>query len=163
VSDEPPAPDLLLPRHDLELLVPDFRGRLALLLDACAAEGIPLAAFETVRSPIRQAFLWAKGRVPGLPDYGRRVTWARPYESAHQWGLATDLVFRVDGKWSWVEPEPGMWQRRNVLALRHGLETLRREQAHVQLAGFAWQDLVRQRGPGDAAGWEAWLRGRVGG
>jgi hypothetical protein len=30
-----------------------------------------------------------------------------------------------DGKWSWKEPAPGMWQRRNVLALRHGLETLR--------------------------------------
>ena len=150
-------------RRDLDLLDPKIRPQVELLEDALAAEGIPLHRYETVRSPTRQAVIWARGRVPGQPDYGRTVTRARPYESAHQFGLATDFVFRVDGAWTWEEPEPGMWKRFGVLAARHGLETLRFERPHVQVVGFDWRDLVRQRGPLDEAGWEAWLRGTVGG
>lgn len=63
--------------------------------------------FETYRSPFRQNQLYEQGRTIG----GKIVTNARAWESAHQFGLAMDLVpyGRVGGasayKYYWDAPE----------------------------------------------------------
>jgi peptidoglycan L-alanyl-D-glutamate endopeptidase CwlK len=142
------------------LLVPAFARKLEAVLAQLAEEGIPLAVFETARFPSRQLDLYRRGRDPDAPDFGRTVTRAQPYESAHQWGYAADLVFHVGGRWSWEEPEAGMWQRMHRMAVRQGLTPLDFEQPHVQLAG--WRLIPEESGPRDDAGWMRWLRARCG-
>lgn len=146
---------------ELELLERDFRGRLSWLLVALHAEGVPLEVFETARSPERQAELYARGRDPDAVDYGRTVTRAMPWHSAHQYGLAADLVFKVEGRWTWSEPGPNMWSRLAGLAKGAGLQTLSFEEPHVQVAGFQWAHQL-ERGPNATPAWLAWLRGRAG-
>jgi peptidoglycan L-alanyl-D-glutamate endopeptidase CwlK len=143
----------------LDLLHPAFIDRLAEVVAGVRREGIPLAIFETARTPERQRALFRQGRDPALPDYGRTVTRAAPYQSAHQFGLGADLVFNVNGKWTWDEPEPGMWDRYGAVLREHGLEPLTFERPHAQVAGFQFRQL--EPGPADTAAWEQWLRRRV--
>lgn len=148
-------------RSDLALLRPAFYAPLTALLRELEAHQIPLAVFETIRSPGRQADLYLRGRDPGASDYGRTVTRAQAYQSAHQYGLGADLVFRLSsGVWTWDEPERGMWDTFTRLAKSAGLETLSFERPHVQIAGFDWRKL--DRGPLDDAGWLSWLAQQVG-
>lgn len=142
-------------RSDMDLLRPNFRAALERLEDGLEAAGSPLRVFETVRSPARQEELYQRGRDPKADDFGRTVTRARAYQSAHQHGLAADLVGWVDGKWTWDLPDKE-WRLLGTLAKREGLEQLDIEQPHVQLVGFDWKKLAR--GPYDDAEWEAWLR-----
>jgi D-alanyl-D-alanine carboxypeptidase len=151
---------------DLDLLVPDCRGRVLALVSACRAKGIPLEVFETGRAPLRQGELYARGRNPHEADFGRTVTRAHPWGSLHQWGLAADLVFRINGMWTWEEPRPGMWARMHALAAAYGLHILRDqdgrviEMPHVQVGTTA--DLNQlERGPNDTAAWLVWLRARA--
>ncbi len=123
--------------HDLTLLRVPFRERLEDLLGMLAKEAIPLAVYESVRCPIRQSRLYLIGRNPLATGFGRTVTGAEAYESAHQYGLAADLVFRVNGKPKWEEPEWGLWARYGELAKAAGLQTLRKEKPHVQMDGPA--------------------------
>lgn len=145
----------------LDLLRPDFGEKLGALLAACHDEGLPLKVFESIRSPVRQTALYAIGRDRFAVDYGRTVTRARAYESAHQYGLAADLVFWVDGKWTWDAPTPGMWDSFDDLAALNGLETLSFEKPHVQLGTFNLR--VMTPGPLGTAEWMEWLRKQNGG
>lgn len=145
----------------LDLLRPDFGERLGALLAACHDEGLPLKVFESIRSPARQSHLYEIGRDPSAADYGRTVTHARAYESAHQYGLAADLVFYVDGKWTWDAPLKGQWAELGDLALLNGLETLSFERPHVPLATFNLR--VMTPGPLGTAEWMEWLKKNNGG
>ncbi len=153
---------------DPDLLLPDCRTRVVALLAACHAEGIPLEVYESGRAPARQGELYAIGREPGNGELGHTRTDSIAWHSLHQWGLATDLVFRVNGQWTWVEPRPGMWVRMQALAEAGGLHILRDrygrviEEPHVQLGTLA--DLHHlQRGPNETEAWLAWLRVRAAG
>ena len=117
-----------------------------------------LRVFESIRPPSRQNALYAQGRDRAKPDYGRTVTKARAYQSAHQFGLAVDLVFFVRGKWTWEEPFPGAWDRLHAAARGCGLEALSFEKPHLQLVDFDFRRLTP--GPKDDAGWLEWLRAR---
>lgn len=141
---------------DPALLRKVFRTRLEVLMGRFSYEGIPLLVFETIRSPMRQAALYEKGRNPGTVDYGRTVTRARPYESAHQYGLAADVVFHESGVWTWEEPAPGMWARAVELAGLCQLESLAPlESPHVQWPGFKATNRVK--GPTETESWLTWL------
>jgi peptidoglycan L-alanyl-D-glutamate endopeptidase CwlK len=144
----------------LDLLDHELLDRLGTLMIGLRTEGIPLEVFETARSPARQADLYQIGRDPDVPGYGRTVTRAMPYQSAHQYGLGVDLVFRVAGRWTWEEPQRGMWDRFHTHARQAGLTPLSFEAPHVQLPGF--DPAALPKGPGDTAGWLRWLRERVG-
>lgn len=139
----------------LALLRPDFAERVAKLRARLFGENIPLEVFESVRSPSRQAELYAQGRVEGQPGWGRTVTKAKPYQSAHQYGLAVDFVFKVNDVWTWDEPEPLMWSRFTRYAVECGLQTLSFEKPHVQMDPFSLHAL--QPGPFDTRGWLEWL------
>lgn len=95
-------------------------------------EGIPLRTYETARSPWRQAELFARGRVPGSGT--AKVTKAKAWQSNHQFGMALDKVFFVNGLWTWSEPEKGMWDRYHELAKESDLLPLSFEKPHVELA-----------------------------
>lgn len=136
---------------DLTLLRPEFRSKLELLLDDCAEHLPTLKVFESVRSPERQAELYARGRDPKASDFGRTVTKAGPWQSAHQFGMGVDLVFCPNGQWSW----DGDWALLRQLANQRGLQQLSFEQPHIQLPTFDWRVLAR--GPDDTDGWLAWL------
>lgn len=145
---------------DGSLLDPQFRKRLDAVLDELHAKQIPLQVFETVRAPSRQEALYARGRDPNAVDFGRKVTNARAYQSAHQYGLAADLVFLVDGKWSW-EPPPRMasaWSVYHTIAEAHGLKPLTFEKPHVEMRGFSWRDM--DPGPEETRAWLQWLAKR---
>ena len=147
---------------DATLLEPKFRRALEAVLDELHAKQIPLQIYETVRSPSRQNELYARGRDENAADYGRTVTNAKAYQSAHQYGLAADLVFFVDGKWSWEAP-PRMkaaWSVYHMIAEGHGLKPLSFEKPHVQIKSFDWHDL--DVGPNDLNGWLEYLRARNG-
>lgn len=95
-------------------------------------EGIPLRRYETARSPWRQALLFARGRASGNNE--PKVTKAKAWQSNHQFGMAVDRVFWVDGAWTWEEPEAGMWDRYHACARTCDLLPLSFEKPHVELA-----------------------------
>ena len=141
----------------VDLLDPTFRQRLLVLMHLL--EGTPagiLRIYESSRAPSRQAALYARGRDPSAPDYGRTVTRAQPWQSAHQWGLAVDLVPLLDGVWSWDSRYEQAWTTMAATAPQLGLECLSFERPHVQLAGFDWRKLAP--GPDSDDAWETWLR-----
>jgi len=147
-------------RADLTLLHPQFARTLHAVLDELADARIPLQVFESIRSPSRQEELYRRGRDPHAADWGRTVTKAHAYASAHQYGLAVDLVFHIGGKWTW-EPPPGKagwWGAYHAIAREHGLVPLSFEMPHIQAKAF--DPKVLDRGPDDDAGWLAWLKAR---
>jgi hypothetical protein len=81
-------------------------------LDQLKAElgkvGIGVRVLETDRSPERQAQLYAQGR----SEPGPVVTHAKPYESAHNWGLALDVQP--------VPPTDANWRRLRSVAAKIG-------------------------------------------
>lgn len=68
-------------------LHPSLDQPLGLLRAELGRRGVDLKVLETYRPPDRQAQLYAQGRT----THGKVVTYAKPYESPHQWGLAVDV------------------------------------------------------------------------
>lgn len=82
--------------------------------------------FEGYRSPERQAYLLKRGDSK-----------AGPWQSAHQYGLAVDIVPIVDGQWSW-NVGADIWTHIASIAVRHGLVVpIGWDKAHVQHPLFA--------------------------
>lgn len=116
---------------DLSLLHPVVRKAVEAVLADLQKAKIPLFVFEAFRSPERQAYLYAQGRTRP----GGIVTYAKPWQSYHQYGLAVDLVFGGPGAWTWDEPRRGMWRQMHEIGAKHGLMRLDFETPHLQLAG----------------------------
>jgi peptidoglycan LD-endopeptidase CwlK len=144
---------------DLEKLHPSVRERVSKVVADLDAENIPLRVFEAYRAPERQVFLFAKGRDDSGQIVDRRqvVTFARPWHSYHQYGLAVDMVIHRDGRWSWDDSTPekrAWWSRYHDIARNHGLEPLSFEKPHVQLAGTKTSSL--RAGDYPAGGDKSW-------
>lgn len=150
------------PDRDPAPLHQEFRARLLDLEAALARERIPLRLYEAARHPMRQALLYARGRVAGHGPVGRKflVTGAQAWESEHQGGWAADYVFFTPGTgWTWTEPEPGAWARYVVLAhdagLEHATDLGLRETPHVQMPGYRMRNVL-DTGEWPQGGGEAW-------
>ncbi|PZR00855.1 MAG: hypothetical protein DI533_10130 [Cereibacter sphaeroides] len=143
---------------DIMRLHPTIRDKVAKIQKDLQAEGAPFEVFEAFRTPERQAVLFAQGRTKGGP----KVTWAMPWESMHQYGLAVDFVLRINGNWSWDDTgERGaFWARMHELAKSSGMTPLFNragkliETPHIQLIGINSTDLAVGRYP--EGGDEAW-------
>lgn len=120
--------------RDVNLLHPLFRSQVSDLLDRCGRAGLPVELYEGFRHPARQAALYATGRTTGVK--GKIVTYARPWQSFHQFGLAADLVFRIEGAWTWLTASDPRWVQFADLAKACGLVTLKTERPHVQADGL---------------------------
>ena len=100
----------------LEDLHPEFRLLVDPWLAACQAEHDDLIITCTLRTMEEQAVCYAQGRTTP----GHIVTRAKPGQSAHNYGLAIDIVPIVAGKLIWDETNP-LWQTIGHLGLDHGL------------------------------------------
>ena len=74
--------------RDINALTPETRRLCLAALALWSEAGLNVFVTETLRSPERQAELWAMGRTKA----GRKVTFAQ--HSKHQDGLAFDVAFR---------------------------------------------------------------------
>lgn len=106
-------------------LVADFAAQMEAVQAACKARGVDMRPFFTARHPVEQGGLWRQSRSgsevrakiasligAGAPylaqcivdagsQSGRWATNAIPGLSWHQWGLAEDDYWLVDGKAEW--------------------------------------------------------------
>jgi peptidoglycan L-alanyl-D-glutamate endopeptidase CwlK len=98
-----------LTRIDISLIEPDFRLRVELALQELSRSGVVFVATCGYRSPTDQDALYASGRTISGPI----ITHARAWESAHQFGLAIDVVRDIDDK-PGVQPS---WQASDYLPL----------------------------------------------
>ena len=95
-------------------LDPEFARRLVRFEGALAKQGIKVMMTCGYRSVAEQNRLYARGRTAP----GSVVTSARGGYSWHNWGLAADYVFIIDGKVSWKGP----WDVFGRVARQCGLE-----------------------------------------
>lgn len=119
--------------RDLALLAPVVQRKAVAALDECQAMGYPAAIFEGFRTPARQAILYRQSR-----DTGKWATDALPWQSFHQYGVAIDLAFQTNGKWSkdsWADSWP--WDKVASIFISHGFEwpKPKGEKAHFQITG----------------------------
>lgn len=101
----------------LEDLHPLIRDKARLVLIACEERGVDLLVTCTLRSLDEQAKLYAQGRTTP----GRRVTNAKPGSSAHNYGMAMDVVPMLGGKPQWDAKHPH-WQVYGEEVRKAGLE-----------------------------------------
>src|SRR3990167_2317807 len=118
----------------------DMRGLALAWLVECRRDGLDPLVYCTLRSFAEQIRLYAQGRT----QPGDIVTYAKPGQSAHQYGLALDFVPIVGGKPSWDGSHPD-WERCIVIADRLGLESASRwprfrEKPHLQVP--QWRDHI---------------------
>jgi peptidoglycan L-alanyl-D-glutamate endopeptidase CwlK len=84
--------------RSLDDLNPQFRPMVDAFLAAAQAADIDVLVTCTLRSLDEQEQLYERGRTAP----GRIVTMAKPGQSAHNFGLAIDIVPIVDGKPQWM-------------------------------------------------------------
>lgn len=113
--------------RDISKLAPFLVLALNGALDECIEKGYIVAVFEGYRSPERQQWLYDQGRTRD----GKIITYAKPWESFHQYGLAVDIVGKTDGKWDWSIN----YDKITEIMKRHGFESLKFEKAHFQITG----------------------------
>lgn len=128
----------------LDDLHPALRPRVDRWLAECQQAGLAVLVYCTRRSNEEQAQLYAQGRTAP----GRIVTYARPGQSAHNYGLALDFVPLLAGRPQWKAPTPE-WERAVLLAencwLECGAKWARlRDWPHVQLPD--WKSFVVSEG-----------------
>lgn len=116
----------------IDMLHPVFREQANRIADDLHILGFRV--FETYRSPVMQAELFAKRP---------RVTDAREWQSAHQYGLAVDFVkWTTDSGWDWT----GDYSNVRAVALKHGAVCeIKWDPGHVQSS--LWPQLRRLLAP----------------
>ena len=81
--------------------------------------------FEGFRTPVRQQIL-----------FDQKKSRARPWFSAHQYGMAVDFVAKVNGRWSWIDPSINWDELRRCARARGLMNDLDWDRAHVQHPAF---------------------------
>jgi peptidoglycan LD-endopeptidase CwlK len=139
------------PNRSLNLLYPPFLAKVQKGLILAEKVGLHAEIFEGWRSVQRQGDLFAQGRTAP----GKIVTWVRPWQSLHQYGVAVDIVFDGDIKpgvqWSWegdyADGQKDDYAQLAVVMKGVGLEWLgdkNIERAHFQLSyGMSAQQMAR--------------------
>lgn len=103
--------------RSLDDLRPEVRPQVDAFLAAAAAAGVDVLVTCTLRSKDEQADLYAQGRT----SPGHIVTDAQAGQSAHNYGLAIDIVPMVNGKPDWNGHDP-VWMQLGELGQAAGLE-----------------------------------------
>lgn len=130
---------LLYSRVDTTQLYPRFFVRLQAVIDELAAAGKDYWLIEGFRTPERSDELYAQGRSAPGPI----VTQARRYESAHNYGIAGDVVLDGYIDRAGLQPDwrPASYDALGPVAAKHGLlwggTWVFKDRPHLQLPGFA--------------------------
>lgn len=106
--------DVTKVNNDLSLLSPFFRRRIELALREVHLAGHEMFIFEGWRSPARQNYLYEQGRT----REGKIITNSKDWSSMHQFGLAVDLVFKTNNRWTWE----GDFEKPSIIIKRHGFK-----------------------------------------
>ena len=134
----------------LATLDPSFLPLADELVKVGQAAGLNVQISAGLRTPAEQDALYAQGRT----EKGKVVTNARRWTSLHNYGLAIDVFFMVDGKASWGEDlflqlwfaaEKAKLDRRGLVWSGKWVGGFR-EMAHWQLGRPDWRQLARARG-----------------
>jgi len=96
-------------------LHPAIRDKARQFINEADRQGIKLRLYMGLRTFDEQEKLYAKGRTAP----GSIVTWAKPGESYHQYGLAFDVVEIKDGKALWTNPN---WPKIGEIGRSFGFE-----------------------------------------
>lgn len=123
------------PNNDLRLLSPFFRTRIETALKEVHDAGYDLFIFEAYRSPQRSNYLYEQGRT----REGKIVTKAKAWQSLHNYGLASDLVYKINNRWAWE----GDFDKPAMIMKTHGFVWggAWGDKPHFQLdGGFTWQE-----------------------
>lgn len=83
--------------NSTNLLYGPMKAHTILGVNSANKAGIPIAIFETFRTPQRQDQIYAQGRTTS----GKIVTQSKGWQSWHQYGVAVDIALLIDGRWSW--------------------------------------------------------------
>lgn len=136
--------------RNLDDLAPAIRPKVDQFLASCRAAGIDVLVTSTLRTLEEQAALYAQGRSAAGPI----VTRAKPGSSAHNFGLAVDVVPIVNGKPEWtfnyMHPSP-TWDKVGRLGRLAGLEWFGApgapyiEACHFQLKD--WRQYIPKENP----------------
>jgi peptidoglycan L-alanyl-D-glutamate endopeptidase CwlK len=150
-------------------LHPEAADAIRLTVEEAQRRGLNVHVYEGWRTPERQAALYAKGRdaaghVVSFKEGRavRTVTGSRAWHSAHQFGIAADLVFLEAGRWTWHPAKDERWNELHAIAAGYGLRGLlnakgeRLEAPHVQLRGVTIETL-REGGFDGPPGWRAFI------
>lgn len=103
--------------RSLDDLRSDIRPQVDAFLTSCAAAGVDVLVTCTLRSDKEQADLYAQGRTTP----GHIVTDAPAGRSAHNYGLAIDIVPMVNGKPDWNGHDP-VWMEIGEFGQAAGLQ-----------------------------------------
>ena len=92
------------------------------LLAKANEAGLNVGFYCGTRTFEQQEELYAKGRdkAGDIVDVSKVVTYARGGQSYHNWGLAFDIVFLINGEWSWAKNNA--WNELGELGESLGLE-----------------------------------------
>lgn len=88
--------------RDLKDLTPEMQVKVGVLMQLADESGLDLLIYCTRRTLGEQAALYAQGRT----EPGRIVTYAKPGQSAHNYGMAIDAVPMLHGKPQWHKSAP---------------------------------------------------------
>lgn len=159
---------LLLSRINTELLFPPFFVRLQALLDEALARQKAYWVIEGHRSYARSDELYAQGRSKAGPI----VTNARGGESAHNFGIAGDLVLDGYMDRAGLQPDyrPASYDLLGELCPKHGLvwggSWQFKDRPHVQMpdfvTGIALEPLRRELAKGGLEAVFTFLYGHYG-
>jgi len=140
-----PLRDLIERRYAMSRNLDDLRPEVRPMVDAfladCEADDIDILVTCTLRSMAEQTALYAQGRTTP----GKIVTNAKPGQSAHNFGLAIDVVPIVNGKPDWDGTHP-VWHQVGALGQLRGLRWLGapdspfKEEAHFEAPN--WRSLA---------------------
>jgi len=118
-------------------LHPAIRKPVADILETLHGEGHRFEVFEAWRTPHLQQKYYSKGRnrAGKIVNKSKVVTYARPWRSFHQYGLAVDLVLKTSRGWSWNDrgANAKKWKRMHEVAKEHGMVPLKFEKPHIQI------------------------------
>ena len=116
-----------MPSRSLDDLDPRFRPVAEAIIADCATEGLPVKIVMTLRTAAEQDALYAQGRalqngVWVVVDPHKIVTKAHSGQSAHEVGLAMDIVpMELEHAPGW-NPMSVLWSKLGVIVHRHGAE-----------------------------------------
>ena len=147
---------------ELAFLHPAIRERVQAIQGELNGAGLNFHVFEAFRSPQRQAYLYAQGRTRP----GKIVTYAEPWKSYHQYGLAVDFVLKTNGNWDWSDngPNAAAWKQLHKIGRAHGMEPLKFETPHLQMMGLRIEQLYDGKlPPGGDADWVENLEAAIAG
>jgi hypothetical protein len=111
-------------QKDITLLKPIMQQKVKQILSHLTSLGYDPIVFESLRTQVRQNYLYSIGRT--ILKNRKPVTWT--FKSKHREGMAVDIISKKHG-WS----DPKFFIALAYVSKQYGCHTIPQEQCHVQL------------------------------